>query len=45
VASHEIGTLDLASLEQFQTELIEAGFEPRPGQPRVWVGPIAESLK
>lgn len=45
MASHEIGTLDLASLERFQTELIEAGFEPRPGQPRVWVGPIAESLK
>lgn len=45
MASREIATLDRASLERFQTELIEAGFEPRTGNPRVWVGPIAESLK
>jgi molybdopterin/thiamine biosynthesis adenylyltransferase len=45
VASREIGTLDRASLERFQTELIEAGFEPRPGSQRTWVGPIASSLK
>jgi hypothetical protein len=44
VASREIGTLDRASLERFQTELIEAGFEPRRGNPRDWVGPIADSL-
>jgi hypothetical protein len=44
-ASPEIGTLDLASLEQFQTDLISAGFEPRPGNPYVWMGPIADSLK
>src|SRR5271156_4430401 len=43
-ASPEIGTLDLASLERFQTDLIEAGFEPRAGDCRVWLGPIAESL-
>jgi hypothetical protein len=45
VASHEIGTLDVASLEHFQTELIKAGFEPDPSDPRRWVGPIAESLR
>lgn len=44
MASREIGTLDRASLERFQTELIEAGFEPRRGNPRDWVGPIADSL-
>jgi hypothetical protein len=43
-ASPEIGTFDLASLEKFQTELIEAGFEPA-GDGRTWVGPIVESLK
>jgi hypothetical protein len=45
VASRDTGTLDLASLERFQTELIEAGFEPWRGDRRVWVGPIAEALK
>jgi molybdopterin/thiamine biosynthesis adenylyltransferase len=45
VASREVGTLDRASLERFQTELIDAGFEPRRGSPRDWVGPIADSLK
>lgn len=45
MASDEIGTLDRASLERFQTELIEAGFEPRPGDPRSWVGPIANPLR
>jgi hypothetical protein len=44
-ASPEIGTFDLASLERFQTELVEAGFEPLGGDRRVWIGPIAESLK
>lgn len=45
MASREIATLDRASLERFQTELIEAGFEPQPGNRRVWVGPVADSLK
>lgn len=45
MASRDIGTLDRASLEQFRTDLIEAGFEPERGNPRVWVGPIAESLR
>lgn len=45
MASREIETLDRASLERFQTELIEAGFEPRPGSLLVWDGPIADSLK
>lgn len=45
VASREIGTLDRASLERFQTELIEAGFEPQPDDPRSWMGPIANALK
>lgn len=45
MASPEIGTLDLASLERFQTELIEAGFEPWRGSRRIWIGPLANSLK
>lgn len=45
MASRDIGTLDRASLEQFRTDLIEAGFEPERGNPRVWVGPIADSLR
>lgn len=45
MASPEIGTLDRASLEAFQTKLIEGGFEPQRGDTRVWIGPIAESLK
>ena len=45
VASPETGTLDLASLERFQTELIEAGFEPLAGSRRAWRGPIAASLQ
>lgn len=45
MGSPEIGTLDLPSLERFQTELIEAGFEPLRGNRRVWVGPIASSLR
>ena len=44
-ASPEIGRLDRASLEAFQTELIEAGFEPAGGERRVWLGPIADSLR
>jgi len=45
VASQQVATLDLASLERFQSELIEAGFEPVPGDLREWVGPIAEPLR
>lgn len=41
----QVGALDLASLERFQTELIEAGFESLPDDPTAWVGPIAEPLK
>jgi molybdopterin/thiamine biosynthesis adenylyltransferase len=40
-----IDALDLASLERFQLELVEAGFEPADDAQRSWVGPIAESLK
>ncbi len=43
--SPEPDTFDQASLERFQTELIEAGFEPGPGWRRVWTGPIADALK
>jgi molybdopterin/thiamine biosynthesis adenylyltransferase len=45
VASQQVATLDLASLERFQSELIEAGFGPLPGDLREWVGPIAEPLR
>lgn len=45
MASPEPANLDQASLEQFQTELIEAGFEPQPDNPTVWVGPIDDALK
>lgn len=45
MALRQVATLDLASLEQFQSELIEAGFEPVPGSLREWIGPIAEALK
>ncbi len=45
MASREIGTLDRSSLERFQTELIEAGFEPEDDERRSWVGPIADSLR
>jgi len=40
----QVSTLDLASLEAFQTELIKAGFEPVAGDLREWKGPIAECL-
>lgn len=40
-----IDALDVASLEQFQLELIEAGFEPCDSEQRSWVGPLAESLR
>lgn len=45
MASRDIDALDLASLEQFRTELIEAGFEPSTQDPRTWVGPLADPLK
>lgn len=45
MGSHEIATLDVASLELFQTELIEASFEPDRSDPRRWIGPIAGSLR
>lgn len=40
-----IDALDVASLERFQLELVEAGFEPADALQRSWVGPIAESLR
>jgi hypothetical protein len=40
-----IDALDVASLERFQLELVEAGFEPAYATQRSWVGPIAESLR
>jgi molybdopterin/thiamine biosynthesis adenylyltransferase len=40
-----IDALDVASLEQFQLELVRAGFEPTGASQRVWVGPIADSLR
>lgn len=40
-----IDALDLASLEQFQLDLLTAGFEPRDAEQRSWAGPIAESLR
>jgi hypothetical protein len=39
-----IDALDFASLERFQLELVEAGFETVDPEQRSWVGPIAESL-
>ena len=41
----QVATLDLGSLERFQSELLEAGFEPVGGGLWLWEGPIAESLK
>jgi molybdopterin/thiamine biosynthesis adenylyltransferase len=40
-----IDALDVASLERFQLELVEAGFEPADAAQRSWVGPIAESVR
>jgi molybdopterin/thiamine biosynthesis adenylyltransferase len=40
-----IDALDVASLEQFQLELVRAGFKPAGASERVWVGPIADSLR
>lgn len=42
--SPEIGTLDRASLEAFQTDLIRIGFEPLDVDRRRWQGPIAASF-
>lgn len=41
----QIASLDLASLERFQTELIQAGFEPDAEDFTSWTGPIAQSLR
>lgn len=45
MASRDIASLDLSSLERFRTELIKAGFEPGDGDLRIWIGPIADELK
>lgn len=44
-ASPPVATTDLASLERFQRDLIQAGFKPV-DQPhrRIWKGPIADAL-
>jgi hypothetical protein len=44
VASPDPDTLDQASLERFQTQLIEAGFEPVDGDRSRWRGPITDEL-
>lgn len=41
----QIAALDLASLERFQTELVQAGFEPDSDDFTSWAGPIVEPLK
>jgi hypothetical protein len=41
----QVSTLDLGSLERFQSELVDAGFEPRAGGLWLWEGPIAEPLR
>ncbi|WP_217913846.1 ThiF family adenylyltransferase [Miltoncostaea marina] len=45
MASPGPDTLDQASLERFQTELIEHGFEPVEGDLGLWRGPIADELR
>jgi molybdopterin/thiamine biosynthesis adenylyltransferase len=40
-----IDALDRASLEQFQLDLVVAGFEPVDPAQREWKGPISESLR
>lgn len=43
--SVELDTLEPASLDQFTTEMIQAGFEPVPNtNRRVWEGPISPSF-
>lgn len=43
--SDDVATLDVASLDAFRTELVEAGFEPFGGDSRRWVGPITAPLR
>lgn len=43
--SHVIDTLDPASLDGFTTALVEAGFEPLPGDGARWRGPIHPAFK
>jgi molybdopterin/thiamine biosynthesis adenylyltransferase len=45
VVSRDIAALDLPSLERFRTDLVQAGFDPRPGDLRIWSGPISDSLR
>ena len=40
-----VATLDQASLDQFVTELVTAGFEPIPGAGARWRGPIHPALR
>lgn len=44
MASHQVSTLELASLEKLQSQLIEAEFEPLPGDLSEWRGPLVECL-
>jgi len=43
--SHVIDTLDPGSLDGFITALVEAGFEPSPGEGARWRGPIHPAFK
>lgn len=45
MASDDVATLDLGSLDAFRAELVEAGFEPAGEGIRRWDGPIAEPLR
>lgn len=45
MALRDIVSLDPSSLDRFRTELIQAGFEPRVEDLRIWIGPIADELK
>ena len=44
MASRQVSTLELWSLERFQSQLIAAGFEPLPDDITRWEGPIADCL-
>ncbi len=39
-----IGAFDLGSLERFQSELVQEGFEPLTPNGREWVGPLEDSF-
>ena len=43
-SAEEVRSVDPAALDAFRGELIEAGFEPVGDGPRMWQGPIHESL-